>query len=87
MQVDEFYLNFGLLGIVVGMFLQGLLYRCWQDYWVGIGTPLALAIYLLGWRWLTFIKIPFSTGYGLFLLDFLMMLPIAWFISKGKAKS
>ncbi len=84
MQVGEFYLNFGLMGILIGMFLQGILYRCWQEYWVGMKTPLAIALFLLGWRWLVFIEYPIAPAYGQILRELLLMIPIVWLITRRK---
>lgn len=47
-QVGEFYLNFGLLGILLGMPLVGALYRLINDYLrPRAGSPFVLALYAL----------------------------------------
>lgn len=84
MQTGEFYLNFGLAGILICMLLQGILYRCWQLYWVQWGTPLAMAIFIVGWRNLILIEFPFASAYGLILRELMLMLLISWMIRLGE---
>ena len=83
MQVGEFYLNFGLWGVLIGMFLQGVLFRVWQLYWISAGGALNIALYTLGWRMLTVIEFPIAVGYGLIVRELMMMIPLGWIMVRG----
>ena len=85
MQAGEFYLNYGTAGIIIGMFLQGILYRVWQIYWVGFGTPLSIALFILGWRILTLIELPFSFAFGELLREILLMIPLLWLLARSQS--
>ncbi len=80
MQAGEFYLNYGLWCVLLGMFLQGILYRGWQLYWIG-KKPWGLAVFFVGWRLLILIEVPFSTAYGEFVRQSLLMLIILWMLN------
>ncbi len=82
--IGEFYLNFGLSGVFIGLFLQGVLFRVWQVYWTNLGKPLGIAIFILGWRMLTSIEYPISIAYGLLLRELLLMALISWLITRGR---
>ena len=77
MQAGEFYLNYGLWCLLLGMFLQGILYRGWQLYWTD-KKPWGLGVFFVGWRLLNLIEVPFATAYGELLRQSLLMLGILW---------
>ncbi|MBI3318482.1 MAG: hypothetical protein HYZ90_04995 [Candidatus Omnitrophica bacterium] len=85
MQAGEFYLNFGLRGLLIGMFLQGILYRVWQIYWVQ-GDPLSIAFFILGWRILTLIEVPLSFAYGELIREVVFMIPIVWLMTRRASR-
>ena len=80
MQAGEFYLNYGLWCLLLGMFLQGILYRGWQLYWVG-KKPWGLAVFFVGWRLLNLIEVPFASAYGEVLRQSLLMFGILWVLA------
>lgn len=87
MQIGEFYLDYGLAGLLIGMFLQGILCRTWQSYWVGLGGPLAIATFIIGWQHLVLIEVPIAFAYGLFIRESLIMFFILWLMSLSKQPS
>ncbi len=80
MQAGEFYLNYGLWGLLLGMLLQGILYRTWQLYWID-KKPWGLAVFFVGWRLMSLIEIPFASGYGEFIRQSLLIFGLLWVLS------
>lgn len=82
MQLGEFYLNFGLLGVFIGLFLQGVLYHVWQTYWIDRqGGPNGVALFILGWKNLAMIEYPIAVAYGLVVRDVFLLALIIWALS------
>jgi len=55
-QIGDLYLNFHLPGILIGMFLYGVLYRVFYIYFVRASTPLRLFPYAVVFYWLVLIE-------------------------------
>lgn len=81
----ELYLNFGMLGVTVGMFVVGIAYRLVYEY-LGktAGTVLALAIYLFCLRWLLHIEVDLRQFANMIKQAVVFILPVAWLLTGGR---
>jgi len=80
-QIGEFYLNFHLLGIILGMFLSGIIYKLSYLYFVKRGIlDKRVSIFLYSFIFINLIRIESSIAilYAGLLQTILFVLMIAW---------
>lgn len=83
-QVGEFYLNFHLAGIILGMFLSGIIYRLTYLYFIKQGTVdkrIGVFLYSVTFFHLIGIESNIAIAYAGLLQTFLVGLLIAWLLS------
>lgn len=79
-QIGELYLNFHLFGIVIGMFLMGILYRFIYMWWTRERDPLRVGAYTMLFTLFVPIEYWFATGYGNLLKQMILLSLVIWVI-------
>jgi hypothetical protein len=82
-QIGELYINYGLTGILAGMFLLGALYRLLYAYLV-LQWPRSLAVFIYIFVFFNLIIIDreFAIAYGALLKQLLLLIVVCAFVSR-----
>jgi len=79
-QIGELYLNFHIFGIIIGMFLMGVLYRFIYMWWTRERDPLRLGAYTMLFTLFVPVEYWFATGYGNLLKQMILLTIVIWAI-------
>ncbi len=85
-QIGELYMNFGVAGVTVGMFILGAFYRFVYSYLIERNLHVVgLFLYIYVVYWLLPIDFDFQLAFGNLLKQFVIfLLPIVWILNRGK---
>jgi hypothetical protein len=84
-QVGELFFNFHVFGVVIGMFVVGILLRASYEYFISQVNPLTVLIYmgvwpLIGWS----VEAWFFNLVNYVVKNLLFLFVLAWFINGGR---
>ncbi|MFQ5850572.1 MAG: O-antigen polysaccharide polymerase Wzy [Candidatus Binatia bacterium] len=85
-QIGELYMNFGMLGVITGMFVLGAFYRFTYTYLIERQMHfMSLFLYIYMVYWMLPVDFDFQLAYGNLIKQMLFfLLPIVWFLNGGQ---